>query len=220
MKRAFTLVELLVVVLILGLLSTILVGVYTNQVERARVASTRSTIAALELAINRYQIDLGDFPPSGSGTLPYSFPPVFEGSGYLQAALMTSLSGQSTAPGSNRWMGPYITVRNERLGNLNGQSLADPNLVLSIPAGSLQFLDAWSQPIRYVRSRSLVAIDGSIDRYDVNVGTSLPSTHPFATTETYYNPSSFQLVSKGVDGVTLPPPNFGTDPNDITNFGM
>jgi prepilin-type N-terminal cleavage/methylation domain-containing protein len=220
MKRAFTLVELLVVVLILGLLSTIVVGVYTNQVERARVAATRSTIAALELAINRYQIDLGDFPPSGSGSLPYALPTTFEGSGYLQAALMTSLSGQSSAPGSARWQGPYITVKNDRLGNQNGQSLADPNLTASIDPGNLQFLDAWSQPFRYVRSRSVVAVDGSLDRYDSNGATELPASHPFVTTETYYNPNSFQLVSKGPDSATLAPPSFGTVGNDVTNFGM
>lgn len=220
MKRAFTLVELLVVVLILGLLSTIVVGVYTNQVERARVAATRSTIASLELAINRYQIDLGDFPPSGSGSLPYTLPTSFEGCGYLQAALMTSLSGQSTAPGSARWQGPYITVKNERLGNINGQSLADPTLTASIDAGNLQFLDAWSQPFRYVRSRSVVAIDGSADRYDTNDATVLPTTHPFSATETYYNPNSFQLISKGPDSVTLSPPDFGTVGNDVTNLGL
>jgi prepilin-type N-terminal cleavage/methylation domain-containing protein len=220
MKRAFTLVELLVVVLILGLLSTIAVGVYTTQVERARVAATRSTIAALELAINRYQIDLGDFPPSGSGSLPYSLPGTFEGCGYLQAALMTSLSGQSLSPGSNRWQGPYITVKNERLGNLNGVSLADPAFTGSIDPGNLQFLDAWGQPFRYVRSRSVVAIDGSNDRYELNGATELPVTHPFAATETWYNPNSFQIISKGPDTVTLPPPNFGLAGNDITNFGM
>jgi prepilin-type N-terminal cleavage/methylation domain-containing protein len=220
MKRAFTLVELLVVVLILGLLSTIIVGVYTTQVERARVAATRSTIAALELAINRYQIDLGDFPPSGSGNLPYTLPASFEGSGYLQAALMTSLSGQSTAPGSNRWQGPYITVKNERLGDINGNSLADPSLVASITAGNLQFLDAWSQPIRYVRARSIIAIDGSADRYELNGATELPASHPFASTETWYNPNSFQLISKGQDTVTLPPPAFGTVGNDVTNLGL
>src|SRR5690348_16012390 len=118
-SHAFTLLELLVVVLILGLLSTIAVGVFTHQVERARYAAARATISAIELAVERYEIDLGEYPPSGSGTLPYSTPSTFEGCGYLQVALMESLSGKSTQPLSARWQGPYLTVKNDLLGDIN-----------------------------------------------------------------------------------------------------
>ncbi|MCX7626359.1 MAG: prepilin-type N-terminal cleavage/methylation domain-containing protein, partial [Candidatus Sumerlaeaceae bacterium] len=59
--KAFSLIELLAVVLILGILASISVGVYTTQVERARIAAARTMIAELEIAINRYQIDTGQY---------------------------------------------------------------------------------------------------------------------------------------------------------------
>lgn len=221
MKKAFTLLELLVVVLILGLLSTIAVGVYTRQVERAKVATARATMSAIELAIERYQIDTGDYPPSGTGTLPYTpGGATYVGNGYLQAALMTSLSGSSSRPLSPRWQGPYLTAKNEILGDLSGVRVDDPNRTSVIAPGQLQILDPWQSPYRYVRSRSLVSLDDS-DNYDQNGGTRLPSNHPFAATETYYNPNTFQIVSMGPDGQTdTSAGNFGTDSNDVTNFGM
>lgn len=220
MKRAFTLLELLVVVLILGLLSTIAVGVYVRQVERARIAAAKSTISAIELAVERYQIDTGDYPPSGSGPLPYTGPATFEGNGYLQAALMTSLSGSSSAPLSPRWQGPYLTVKNEILGDINGYRLDDPNSpATGVQRGELQILDPWQSPYRYVRSRSQVNA-ADTDQYAFNGGTVLPTAHPFATTETFYNANTFQVVSKGPNGVTGGTNLVGRESDDVTNFGM
>ena len=65
-KTAVTLLELLVVVMILGILSTIAVTVYTGHVERARVAACRDIIRQIELAVNRYEVDTGQLPPSSS----------------------------------------------------------------------------------------------------------------------------------------------------------
>src|SRR5690606_20774970 len=56
-KSGVTLLELLVVLVIISILSTIAVGVYTKEVLRAKVARTRAEIRTLEVAINRYQID-------------------------------------------------------------------------------------------------------------------------------------------------------------------
>ncbi len=228
MKKAFTLLELLVVVLILGLLSTIAVGVYTRQVERAKVATARATISAIELAVARYQIDTGEYPPSGSGALPHSTPGTYQGNGYMQVALMSSLSGSSSVPLSPRWQGPYLSVKNDILGDLNGFRVDDPNRPTAIVPGTLQILDPWQQPYRYVRSMSLANGTNDPDNYTQNNGTRLPDgsdpqrpAHPFAQLETYYNASTFQISSKGPDGATLTSAgDHGTDMNDVTNFGM
>ncbi|MGI8906585.1 MAG: type II secretion system protein GspG [Candidatus Sumerlaeaceae bacterium] len=211
MKKGFSMIELLVVILILGLLATLAVGLFSKQVEKARYAKARTTIAALELAINRYQIDVGSYPPSGTGNL--SGPTSFEGSGMLELALLHSMSGNTSAPASNRWQGPYISVKEEDLGNLNGIPLreADPQ-----PApGEVQFLDPWKSPYRYVR-----CCGSSSDNYSVNNATRLPSTHPYAATEIWYNPSTFQIVSNGHNGTTFGAPNIGLEDDDVTNFGQ
>jgi prepilin-type N-terminal cleavage/methylation domain-containing protein len=212
MKKAFTMIELLVVVLILGLLATIAVGVFTTQVERARFAAARSTISAIELAVNRYQLDLGVFPPSGSGlAAPSVFPA--DGCGFMQLAVMHSMSGTSSAPASKLWQGPYLNVKNELLGDLAGNQIND--LAIPPPRGLVQILDPWHSPYRFVRSNG-----SADDNYTVMGGTELPLTHPYAATETYYNPSTFQVVSKGPNGTTLAVPNYGLDADDVTNFGL
>ena len=92
-KKGVTLIELIVVLLIISLLSTIAVGVYTREVLRAKVARTRAEIRTLEVAVNRYQIDVGQFPPSSTGTAlapstldQLSLSP---GCGYLQLAFQS-----------------------------------------------------------------------------------------------------------------------------------
>jgi general secretion pathway protein G len=207
--KAVTLLELLVVVLILGLLSTIAVGVFTSQVERARVSAARSTISSIELAVSRYEIDLGAFPPSGSNdglTLA-------TGCGYLEWALLHSIGGSSQAPSDPRWQGPYMNVKKELLGNMSGVSLEEINGPVPSP-GQVQILDPWRSPYRYIR------YGPAPDDYGSRGGTRLPGGHPFAATETFYNPSTVQIVSYGMDNVTLADPSIGRGTDDITNFGQ
>ena len=212
MKKAFTLIELMVVVLILGILATLAVGVFTTQVERARYAKARTTIATLELGASRYQIDIGVFPPSGSG-IPTG-PATFVGCGRLHLALVHSLSGNSNAPGDPRWQGPYIGVQDIDLGDLLGNSLADGTSV-TLGQGEIQILDPWHSPYRYVRSSG-----STTDNYTVNDATVLPASSPFASTETFYNAGTVQIVSNGRNTVTLAAPNIGKDTDDVTNFGQ
>lgn len=221
MKRAFTLVELLVVVLILGLLSTIVVGVFTTQVERARFSAARSTISAIELAVERYQLDVGTFPPSGSGTASPATSPA-TGTGWLQLTLMHSTSGNSSAPSSPLWRGPYLTVKKQLLGDSNGIPLEESTSAVDMT--QVQILDPWHSPYTYIRSGPSGAENpstpGANDDYAIMGGTTLPSSHPFALTETYYNPNTYQIYSKGPNSTTLASPNGGTDGDDVSNFGQ
>ena len=211
-RKAFTLVELLVVVLILGLLSSLAVGVFTTQVERARRAAARSDIATFALGVDRYQIDIGAYPPSGS-RLGGNGLALARGCGYMQLALMHSMSGNSTNTSGSLWKGPYITVRKEKLGDINGTVLEE--LGATIDIADVQILDPWHQPYRFVRSGP------APDNYQFSSqGTELPATHPFAATEIWYNPNSYQIVSMGNNNTTLPPPNYGMEPDDVTNFGQ
>jgi prepilin-type N-terminal cleavage/methylation domain-containing protein len=212
MKKAFTLMELLVVVLILGLLATIAVGVFTNQVERARYAAARTTISAIELAVTRYQLDVGEFPPSGSETAGV---PNFEGNGWMYLALTRSMSGNTSAPASPRWQGPYIDVKKLNLGDINGTPVEETSTTLGM--GDIQILDPWGSPYRYVRCCGSTA-----DNYTVNDATELPANNPFATTDVYYNPTTYQIVSYGRNGTTnlIAPNQRGTEEDDVNNFGF
>lgn len=67
MKRkgpGFTLVELLLAIVILGILSTIAISSYEEYIERGRVAQAMSDIRVIELAIERFYIDKSKYPES------------------------------------------------------------------------------------------------------------------------------------------------------------
>jgi len=210
-QSAVTLLELLVVVIIMGILASVAVTVYTGHVDRARIAACRDTIRQLELAINRYEVDTGQLPPSSSGL---TMPPgslLYEGnssqgsfgSGYLQVALIHSLSGNLHQPLHYRWLGPYIQPDEDQLGDRYG------NLVTgSVPKGYIQLLDPWGLPYYYLRS----------DHYSNLGGTQYPSTHPYFSSETYYNPSSFQIFSLGRNGSTYSVPYRGEETDDVNNW--
>lgn len=226
--EAVTLLELLVVVLIISILATIATGVYTGQTRRARIAATEDLIRQLDMAITRYEVDTGSFPPSGTGTTlePPAVSSREDGSGYLHLALVHSLSGNALVPASALWDGPYINVQSE---NLLSITPANPQ------PGSINFLDSWGNPIIYVKAE-----DYSITGATFNGGTEtfsgtmegadpdLPAPNPFrAQGETFYNPTTYQLISFGPDGDTLRLviggfgqfQFLGTDPDDINNFG-
>ena len=66
-RRAFTLVEIMAVVLIIALLGT-LVGVQVvGQIDKARVTTAKTQIKQLEAALEFYQMDNGRYPTSEQG---------------------------------------------------------------------------------------------------------------------------------------------------------
>jgi general secretion pathway protein G len=82
----FTLLELLVVILIIGLLVGIVAPRMLGQVSKSEITAARAQLDALEKALQAYRFDTGRFPNSSQG--------------------LRSLTVQ---PGDEaRWRGPYL----------------------------------------------------------------------------------------------------------------
>jgi len=62
-RRAFTLIELLAVITIIGVLASLTVGVSSLVSRKSKEARTRAELAKLELAIRNYHSKLGFYPP-------------------------------------------------------------------------------------------------------------------------------------------------------------
>jgi general secretion pathway protein G len=67
-RRAFTLIELLLVMAIVCVLSTILLAVGHHAGEAGRVAKTKAELAALAAALEAYRREQGDYPRTSSGS--------------------------------------------------------------------------------------------------------------------------------------------------------
>jgi len=84
--RGFTLLELLVVIVIIGLLAGYVAPRYFSQVGKSEVQVARAQIDALEKALDQYRLDTSHYPSTELGL----------------DALMTKPASEA------RWQGPYL----------------------------------------------------------------------------------------------------------------
>jgi general secretion pathway protein G len=93
---AFTLIELLIVVAIIGILAAIAVPNFLNAQIRAKVARAQADIRSIITAIESYQISNNSYPPDGDD-LPNFSPMDFDTAARLRV-LTTPVSFMSTLP--------------------------------------------------------------------------------------------------------------------------
>jgi general secretion pathway protein G len=85
-QSGFTLLELLVVMVIIGLLASIIAPQYFGQIGKSNVKVARAQVEALGQALDQYRLDVGRYPTSEQG-----------------------LSALRTAPAdTTKWRGPYL----------------------------------------------------------------------------------------------------------------
>src|SRR5512139_3140034 len=84
--RGFTLLELLVVMVIIGLLAGYVGPKYFSQIGKSQVKATRAQIDALGKALDQFRLDTGHYPSSEQGL----------------ASLVTRPANEP------RWDGPYL----------------------------------------------------------------------------------------------------------------
>lgn len=143
MKTGFTLVELLVVVLIIGILSSVALPQYTLAVEKARTAEAWATLASMKTAMEVYRLASG-----GDWT---SFQNSNDKWGLLDISLPLAASGHSNAQSSGLRESKYWTYSLESpnyvrvyRGRASGSSWTDHDYDLFIDLNGQQW--SFSKP--------------------------------------------------------------------------
>jgi general secretion pathway protein G len=66
-RRGFTLVEVMAVIVIIGLLAAIAAKNFLGQTDKARVITTKATMKALHESVNMFKMDTGRLPTEEEG---------------------------------------------------------------------------------------------------------------------------------------------------------
>lgn len=88
----FTLIEMLVVIVIIGVLAAVVAPRFFGRTDDAKIAAARAQISNFALALDAYQLDNGRYPTTDQG-------------------LKALVEKPSSAPLPDNWRGPYLSKK-------------------------------------------------------------------------------------------------------------
>lgn len=214
-SRAFSLVELLVVVAIIGILATIVTPNVVNHIERAKFTKTLALIETLNIALETYKFDYKRYPPSmfnrqaNKAIGPAEFYEIIA----ERAKSPISVQGRDIRifdSGEPYWPKGEDILRQAGV----------PPSVLRAPQrseGSSVIVDAWDSPLYYVSSEVYCPNRLCLDPQKAQQYSDFPIAYESQTSGTSSsgrhrkprNPNRFQVISLGPDGTTLPANEYG-----------
>ncbi|HEY5234391.1 MAG TPA: type II secretion system major pseudopilin GspG [Verrucomicrobiae bacterium] len=96
--HGFTLVEIMVVVVVIGILASIIIPQFIGTASDAKIAAAKGTVSELDAAVERFYVQLDRYPTTEEGLKVLVDPP--------------------TGDDAKQWRGPYIKqLRNDPWGN-------------------------------------------------------------------------------------------------------
>ncbi|MEK7309526.1 MAG: type II secretion system protein [Planctomycetota bacterium] len=180
-NKGFTLVELLIVISIIAVLTTMVTMSLLTAKGKAKIQITRALIAKIQSGLEGYYAAYGDYPPT---TLSDMYSGGFAGNNGIESVVYC-LSNQDKG-------GPFLLgVMESDYSNLDSDQFGN------VPLREIS--DGWKAPIVYFHSRDYDnPSKGNSYSFRKTGVAIMPQFNP-ALPGTYYNQITFQLWSAGPD---------------------
>jgi prepilin-type N-terminal cleavage/methylation domain-containing protein len=162
--RAFTLVEMLIVITLIALLAALTMGGYTYAMNSTRRRLTTGTFETIKLGLERYFTEFAEYPQASGSNLMANFPPglvsydmsgaaclyqALTGDGFDQIKGVTNAS--NTAAGGSS--GSSSNGKTEGLSELKNKMLTEvPNTILTRKGSTYILIDGFGHPFQYVKA--------------------------------------------------------------------
>lgn len=104
--KAFTLIELLTVIAIIGILAGITFGIAKGVQEKSAISNARTELATIATALDAYKRQYGDYPQTGAATQAAPDPTTAITTAAAQAKFFNALAGK---------LGPRMTAMNGKI---------------------------------------------------------------------------------------------------------
>lgn len=181
--RAFTLIELLIVVAIIAILALIAVPNFLEAQTRAKVSRTRTDMRSVSVALEAYRVDHDDYPfPSYGFSTDGQVDSTFDidnpqqgiasmtGNQNLTSpvAYMTSIPRDIFSPDGMHWFG-YCTVKNSLwiLTSLGPNMTQPPETWVGWQGGDIQEVHALEAPTYDLVNRTYDPTNGTVSAGDI-----------------------------------------------------
>ncbi len=109
-KKAFTLVELMAVLLIIALLAGVAARNFMGTTEKAKVTTTKATLKMLHGAVNMFKLDTGRYPTEDMGLLELVEQPT-DVTGWAQGGYL-----ETTSVPQDAWKNDFVYQLNPESG--------------------------------------------------------------------------------------------------------
>jgi prepilin-type N-terminal cleavage/methylation domain-containing protein len=174
-SRAFTLVEMLIVVAIISMLAALTMGGYTYAMRSSKRRVTTGTFETIKLALDRYNSEFGEFPQPASNNQMVQFAPgtavydtsgaaclyqALSGDGYDQISGVTSASNSSAGGGGGG--GGSSDGKVEGTTEIKNKMFVDmPQTIFTRKGSTYILIDGFGHPFQYLKAAAPTTTTGT-----------------------------------------------------------